>query len=253
MECNFQTLKFPAGEVHVRLLSIPERDVHVNFNFDNGSDDIVELLLLYNALKHCHIGIDELRIGYMPFGRQDRIAVKGESLSIEVMASLINSVKARRVIIIDPHSDVITALIKNCDVINQCDIFKPYFIGKNGFYLISPDGGALKKIYQLAKQVDCLGVIECSKTRDVKTGEISGVIVHSGDLSGRDCYIVDDICDGGKTFIEIAKILKLKNCGKITLMVSHGLFTKRIDVFDGYIDAIITKNGNLCECSDDII
>jgi ribose-phosphate pyrophosphokinase len=187
----------------------------------------------------------------MPFGRQDRVAVEGESLSIEVMASIINSLEAKRVIVTDPHSDVTPALIKNCVVIDQCDIFKPYFLGKTGFYLVSPDGGALKKIFKLVKQVDCHGVIECSKSRDVKTGEITGVIAHADDLSGKDCYIIDDICDGGKTFIEIAKVLKSKNCGRVTLMVSHGLFTKGLSVFDGYIDAIITSNGNLTECSDD--
>jgi Phosphoribosylpyrophosphate synthetase len=84
------------------------------------------------------------------------------------------------------------------------------FKDKKDFFLVSPDGGALKKIYKLAEKVDCLGVIECSKNRNIKTGEITTTKVYTDGRSvdGKDCYIVDDICDGGRTFIEIAKELK---------------------------------------------
>jgi ribose-phosphate pyrophosphokinase len=237
--------------MHVRLSSIPASDVHVSFEFKD-SDDIIELLLVANALKHCGVGIEKLRIGYMPFGRQDRVATDGDAFSLEVFAGLVNSIHANEVIVVDPHSDVTPALIQNCSIIKQCDVFRPYLTGQKDFYLISPDGGSLKKVYQLAKIVNTLGVIECSKLRDVKTGEITETVVHcSEDLGKADCYIVDDICDGGRTFIEIAKILKERNCGKIILMVSHGLFTKGIGVFKGYIDMVITSHGNMTDESDD--
>lgn len=81
------------------------------------------------------------------------------------------------------------------------------------------------------------------KKRNVKTGEITETTVHIDDLNGKDCYIVDDICDGGRTFIEIAKVLRRKNSGKIILMVSHGFFTKGKSVILKHIDSIFTQSG----------
>ena len=98
----------------------------------------------------------------------------------------------------------------------------------------------MKKIYKIAAHSHALGVIECSKIRDLNTGKILETVVHCNGLQGKDCVIFDDICDGGRTFIEIAKILKERDCGKIELRVTHGFFTKGLQVFDGLIDKIFT-------------
>lgn len=237
---HFTSFTFPTGERHVTLNRVSEEKVDIHFIFDNGSNDIVDLLLLSNALKHAQTKIGILRIDYVPFSRQDRVMRNGDALSIEVMADIINGVGAEEVEIIDPHSDITPILIKNCSVIKQCDVFEHKFTGVTDFYLVCPDGGALKKIYELAKKVNPIDVIECSKKRNVATGEISGVVVHANDLNGKDCYIVDDICDGGRTFVEIAKILKTKNCGRLILMVTHGFFTKGREELEKYFDDIIT-------------
>lgn len=237
-------MNFPCGETHVRILPRHYNSECIIFEYENDSE-IIELLLVCDALKRIGATIDAIGIPYVPFSRQDRIAVAGESLSLKVFCNLINSIGADTVEISDPHSDVTTALINNCRVREQHDLLAPYFKGKDGFNLICPDGGALKKIYKLADKVSCAGVIECSKIRNVKTGEISGVQVHAKHLERRDCYIVDDICDGGRTFIEIAKVLKTLNAGKIVLMVTHGFFTKGLEVFDGLIDEIYTRKGKI--------
>ena len=96
----------------------------------------------------------------------------------------------------------------------------------NQVLLISPDGGALKKIYKVSEYLGGVEVVECSKSRDVKTGKLSGFKVYSDDLEGKDCLIVDDICDGGGTFIGLAEELKNKNAGNLYLAVSHGIFNK---------------------------
>lgn len=241
---TYERFLFPAGEPHIRLTYSSFGAVDIDWEWSDLTE-ILDLMLIHNALKHSSTGINELTIYYMPFSRQDRVAVPGECLSIEVMANIINSLNAKSVKVYDPHSDVCTALINNCHVISQDDIFEPIIRDREDFYLISPDGGALKKIYKLAKRVKCIDVIECSKIRDVHTGEISGVRVHANDLDGKDCYIVDDICDGGRTFREIAKELKNLNPGKVTLCVSHGLFTQGLDVFKGLIDEIYTLKGKV--------
>lgn len=249
---EYEKFKFPAGEQHVRLknFSTGSRvsiiwEPSTNISTDI-SEEIIELLLLANAVKHASLKLEYLNIKYLPFGRQDRIAIKGECFSLEVMADLINSIGASVVTLVDPHSDVAPALIKNSVVESQDQVFENLFLDKEDFYLISPDGGALKKIYKLASKVNCCSdVVECSKLRNVTTGEITGVRVNYGDLGGKDCYIIDDICDGGRTFLEVAKELRQKNCGKVILCVTHGLFTKGLSVFDGIIDEIYTYEGKI--------
>ncbi len=239
---KFESLTFPCGERHIKIAAenLDERKGHITLLWES-SEDIIDLLLLVNAMKHAGISLCTLNIPYVPFSRQDRVCNPGEAFSLQVFADLINSCNAKYVLITDPHSDVVTALINNCGVVSQAEVFAKPLETMGDYYLISPDGGSLKKIYELAKVVDSLGVIECSKERDIETGKITKTIVHySGDLDGTHCIIVDDICDGGKTFIEIAKVLKIMGASPITLMVSHGFFTKGLEVFDNLIDEIYT-------------
>ncbi len=244
---EIESFKFPCGEVNVKVDTDYQRTVDVEFVFE-GSDSIMELLLACDAIKRqSRLGV--LHMDYVPFGRQDRVMNDGEALSLKVFCDLINGLGFKCVRVLDPHSDVTTALINNCHVTDQIDTFAPEInvdFPASLYYLISPDGGALKKIYGIAKATDPLGVIECTKERDVSTGDIKRTIVHHhGSLEGVDCIIVDDICDGGRTFIEIAKVLRSKGCGNITLCVTHGFFTKGIEVFDGLIDNIYTKKGKI--------
>jgi ribose-phosphate pyrophosphokinase len=244
---NFTYTKsyFPCGEMHIQMERIQGDSTYIEFDFTT-TEEVIELFLIVDAIRRALPSNPiHLNMAYVPFGRQDRVMKNGESFSLGIFTALINAMKFKTVNIIDPHSDVTTALLDNCNVIKQFQIFLPYFEGKNDFHLISPDGGALKKIYELAARVESSGVIQCTKDRNVKTGEITGTTIHSTSMQGRDCYIVDDICDGGRTFIEIAKELKKLNSGKIILMVTHGFFSKGLEVFDGLIDEIYTRKGRV--------
>lgn len=239
---TYNKFNFPVGEKHIEILK-NESVVSINWEYENDSE-VFEMLLLCDALKRIRVEIENLYIPYVPYSRQDRINKIGEPLSISVFCKIINQIEAKNVYVIDPHSDVTTALINNVIVKGQCDIFSDLLKDCRDSLLICPDAGALKKVYKISKMCG-LSVIECSKKRDTNNGEISGVVVHSEDLENKDCYIVDDICDGGRTFIEIAKALKEKNARKVVLMVTHGFFTKGIGVFDGLIDEIYTRKGNV--------
>lgn len=112
--------------------------------------------------------------------------------------------------------------------------------------LVSPDAGASKKIYKLAEQIGYKGdIITCSKDRD-KDGKLTKTIVPITDniiKSKKDYIIIDDICDGGATFINIAKELKkLYNCNKIYLIVTHSIFSKGFEELSKYFDGIYCTN-----------
>ena len=84
-------------------------------------------------------------------------------------------------------------------------------------------------------------VIQAQKMRNLKTGEIIKTEI-LGDVKGKKVLIADDICDGGRTFIELAKVLKNKGAVEVSLFITHGIFSKGLEVFEGLIDAIYTTD-----------
>lgn len=189
------------------------------------------------------IELSALIIPYFPAARQDRVMVKGEPLSVKVYADIINGLGFKKVIVFDAHSEVTPAVLNNCEAITN-HVFIKQVIEKIGVNvkLISPDGGALKKIYKVSEFLGGAEVVECSKSRDVKTGKLTGFKVYADDLNGQDCLIVDDICDGGGTFIGLAEELKKKNAGKLYLAISHGIFSKGFDELEKCFTHIFTTN-----------
>jgi ribose-phosphate pyrophosphokinase len=242
-EIIFQNFTFSGGEPHIKI--DPNFDVNQKITIThrlNSFNDLGLLCIAVDALRRMDVKDIELFIPYFPAARQDRVMIKGEPLSVKVYADIINSMQFNKVYVFDAHSEVTAALINNCDVIPN-HIFIEMVIKAigNNVKLISPDGGALKKIYKVSEFLGGVEVVECSKSRDVKTGRLSGFKVYNDDLQGADCLIVDDICDGGGTFVGLAEELKNKNAGKLYLAVSHGIFNKGFEVLDCF-EKIFTTN-----------
>lgn len=227
-EIQFESFTFSGGEPHIKINPNfdKSKDVTITHRI-NSFNDLGLLCLAVDALERMDVKLGSLIIPYFPAARQDRVMTKGEPLSVKVYAKIINSLNFNKVIVFDAHSEVTSAVLNNCIVITNNNFIEKVIheIGSD-LLLISPDGGALKKIYKVSEFLGGIEVIECSKSRDVKTGKLTGFKVYNEDLKGKDCLIVDDICDGGGTFIGLADELKKKNAGKLYLAVSHGIFSK---------------------------
>ncbi|XRE43877.1 Ribose-phosphate pyrophosphokinase, possible alternative form [Tenacibaculum discolor] len=242
IDYNFFT--FSGGEPHIKIISKLEKVAEVTITHRIQSfNDMGTLLLATNALKN--MGIKKLHVvlPYFPAARQDRLMVSGEPLSVKVYADIINAQNFESVTVFDPHSEVTPALLNNCKVIDNHKFIE--HITKqlsDNLLLISPDGGALKKIYKVAAYLQNYEVVECSKSRNVKTGQLTGFKVYAEDLQGKDCLIVDDICDGGGTFLGLAKELKAKNAGNLYLAISHGIFSKGFDELEKHFTKIFTTD-----------
>ena len=241
---QFESFTFSGGEPHIKILSdlnaIEEVTVTTRIQSFN---DFGLLLIAIDALRRMSIKTIHLFLPYMPAARQDRVMITGESLSVKVYADLINSLNLDSVTIFDPHSEVAPALLNNCKVISNHKFIEKVIADINSdVILISPDGGALKKIYKVSEFLGGVPVIECSKKRNVKNGQLEGFKVYEDDLAGKDCLIVDDICDGGGTFIGLAEELKKKNAGNLYLAVSHGIFNKGVEVLNQYFTKIYTTD-----------
>jgi len=195
-----------------------------------------------------------LTIPYVPYARQDRIAEAGESLSIGVMANLINSMGFKRVTIYDPHSDVTPALINNLEVVSLEQIVSRSelvtLVSEKEMTIVSPDAGAVKKVQKLAQKLNTTNLVIGSKVRDSLTGEITGTKIE-GDVEGKDVIIFDDICDGGRTFIELSKVLKKMSANEIYLYVTHGIFSKGLEVLKPYFTHIFSSFSFLKKAAED--
>lgn len=243
-EISFNAFTFPGGEPHIKITSpIPPGTAVAITHRVRTFQDMGLILMATDALRRMGVSEISLFLPYFPAARQDRVMVPGEPLSVKVYADLLNSLNLREVIVFDPHSEVTPAVLHQCRVITN-HAFIREVVGLTGgdLCLVSPDGGALKKIYQLSTSLDGMEVVECGKSRDVKTGKLKGFKVYADDLGGKDCLIVDDICDGGATFIGLAEALKQKNAGKLYLAVSHGIFSKGTEALLPHFEQIFATD-----------
>lgn len=247
IEVPVKHFTFKGGEeqVHIDTKFAPKGSigfVEITSKIKN-SCDVMTLLMLVDAcyrLENLHHHAEmTLNIPYVPYARQDRVMQSGEALSSRVFADLINGLGFDKVVIDDPHSHVISGMINKVRIRSQEELassFHDVLTGKNAT-IIAPDAGARKKAQKVAERF-CMPIIEAGKVRNVETGEITGTAVY-GDVEGRKCLIVDDIADGGRTFIALAQALKEKGAKRVILYVTHGIFSfgKQV-ILDGGVDEI---------------
>jgi ribose-phosphate pyrophosphokinase len=250
---NPRRMQFSGGEEHITITDValctyPTHIVEIHADLRNGND-IMALLMEADAWRR--LGAKELHLimPYIPYARQDRVCNPGEALSVKVFADLINAQKFDTVEVWDPHSDVATALLNNVFVREQQELlcaYRPIMGIHQDTVLVCPDAGARKKAYKNLTTLGLRNAAFADKRRDTLTGRILGTELSSTPAlwdQTQDHLIVDDIADGGMTFIELTKALRAAGVtGKISLYVTHGIFSKGLSVFDGLIDRIYTPN-----------
>jgi ribose-phosphate pyrophosphokinase len=264
-QLQYEHSTFPGGEIFFRL---DEPSIqHILMMHGNcevvitakiyDSQDLLRLIMAVDAIRgvsQTH-GLDPLQINlkmpYVPYSRQDRICSPGESFSLSAFCKLINSMRLKSVEVFDPHSTVTTALLnssyENMSAYENFIIDSVTHLGDTKFAAVSPDAGALKKVHGITKYLHkkcCIDgqIIVGAKVRDMSTGEILHTSVDRESLDGIDCVIFDDICDGGRTFVELARALKDRGAGRIGLVVSHGIFSKGLIPFVGLIDWVVSTD-----------
>jgi ribose-phosphate pyrophosphokinase len=236
--------KFPGGEIRVKINEPVYEEARIEAMLLN-SDDVMTLVMLTDALRELEVEKIRLTMPYIPYARQDRVCNPGEALSIRAFADIINSLNFASVVVFDPHSEVSSALIKRSIVTPRSQLMRQHeavynWICKGGWdtnpiYLVSPDAGSVKKSYEIAKVFpQFTGIIFAEKVRDVSSGNIVKTIVHNvpADINKAKLLICDDICDGGRTFIELANWFSDNHYTpqEINLYVTHGIFSKGTDV-----------------------
>lgn len=269
---KYEITKFPDGQQTLRILDEPEslrlyawlsKMERVDVKSRLASFRDLELIICATqALRELGIKNISLTVPYVMGARSDRkFNTGGINYIRTVIAPIINSQGYESVFVLDPHSDVIEACINNCKVTSNVDfaarqIHSLVYSEGDGYAssilnklsIISPDAGSNKKIKDVMKRVSTFNkenkatLINCDKTRELSTGKITGFEVFSNDVEGRHCVIVDDICDGGGTFIGLAAKLKDMGAASVYLVVTHGIFSKGIEPLLDFIDGVFTTD-----------
>jgi ribose-phosphate pyrophosphokinase len=272
---KYKAFKFPGGEIHfklsevaMRMLEILPNDEHIFVHARiNTAEQLLFLGIVLGTLNKDYGNPVDVYIPYMPYQQADRDFSEGECFSLLTIVKILDTYPRYSYTIFDPHSDVSPALLKLLgaahvvdnsqyikSVLNRLNTLKNtgaeegdehHWNYNQDLVILSPDAGAYKKIFKLCEKLGFTGRIECAnKFRPVGGGEPL-IRLSSDDFGGKDVLIIDDICVGGRTFVELAKLLRTKNAGRLHLAVSHGIFSQPLGSVNGlgsYFTTIFTTN-----------
>lgn len=270
--CTIQAYKFNDIWIGSQKHHFKEFTVQIKSRLNNWLD--LELIVAAVAsLRNLHIQHIELFVPYFLGARSDRKFEEGGNHYLKnVICPIINSLKLNKITVLDPHSHVLEALITNfakfdnkqlvefaladlyCPAMKNHPLFAAGLESEDrfgNFILISPDAGASHKIYKLAEKINYKGKIyTANKERDTE-GNLSNQAIpnyHNDRFEhmDKDVIIIDDICDGGRTFLNLGKIIKAERhqkCkGKTYLIITHGIFSAGFKELNKYFDGIYCTN-----------
>lgn len=255
-DIGYRISRFPDGQQTVDIIDsfINSEEVKIKSRF-NGFRDLELIICANKALVNQGASKVHLYVPYFLGARSDRKFQEGGINYLkQVVCPIVNSQKFKSITVLDPHSDVLEACLDNYNKVDNHILVKWALTdidNKNGansrICLVSPDAGAYKKIFDVAKRFNISNIITATKIRDLKTGNIISTEIPDLDIVDEKrelkYVIVDDICDGGRTFIELAKVIKaIRPDSKIYLVVTHGIFSSGLKPFKGFIDQIYTTD-----------
>ena len=236
---KYEIKEFSDGQVSAEI--IQGGDIRVRIKGTSYAD-LFEAAAVKNAFDSVHAMIKPkatatLEIDCLIGQRSDRRFEKQVSFDLKIIAAFINSMKYDRVNIMHPHSDATCILIDNAYAIKPTEYIGRALADMDATVMVSPDAGAYKYTYDIAEKLQ-MELVAANKVR------IDGepAITVQGDVKGKDCLIVDDIADGGRTFVALAKKLKEQGASKVCLYVTHGMFHYGFNELKEHIDHIYCTN-----------
>ncbi|MFB2604960.1 ribose-phosphate pyrophosphokinase [Rhizobium phaseoli] len=234
--CNY--LNVPLGKASVRRFADQEIFVEIQENVRGedvflvqptsypANDHLMELLIMIDAMRRSSARRITAVLPYFGYARQDRRASGRTPISAKLVSNLITEAGADRVMTLDLHAgqiqgffDIPTDNLYALPVLTR-DIKSQYDL--SNVMVVSPDVGGVVRARALAKRLDCLLSI-VDKRRD-RPGE-SEVMNIIGDVTGKDCLLIDDIVDSGGTLCNAADALLAQGASSVTAYITHGVLS----------------------------
>jgi ribose-phosphate pyrophosphokinase len=262
----FEKFYYPGGEMQVRLTqkgvdALEKADTVNVISQARTADQLVTLLHLDSAIYSViEFSTDyKLIISYLPYSRADRRFKKGDTCGLDVVCSMLRETGFHNIFTLDVHnpSMVFQDNIINVSAEHMIKRAMEMFV-KNawennfadaGLTVLFPDKGAADR-YEVPTEIGYnkrtwpVQVLYATKKRNPETGVFEGFDVPDvGEFKYENILIVDDICDGGGTFVGIADIIKSRSpLAYMGLYVTHGIFSKGMDIIFKFFNKIYTTN-----------
>ncbi|TNM63006.1 ribose-phosphate pyrophosphokinase [Aliirhizobium smilacinae] len=234
--CSY--LNVPVGKASVRRFADQEIFVEIQENVRGEdifviqstsfptNDHLMELLIMIDAFRRASAKRITAVLPYFGYARQDRKAGPRTPISAKLVANLITEAGANRVMTLDLHADQIQGFF---DIptdnlfavpILARDVKENYDLGN--VMVVSPDVGGVVRARSLAKRLGCQLAIVDKRRERAGESEVMNVI---GDVTGKDCLLIDDIVDSGGTLCNAAEALLKNGATSVTAYITHGVLS----------------------------
>jgi len=220
--------RFSDGEVTVELLqNVRARDAFiVQSTCAPTNDNLMELLIMVDALKRASARRITAVIPYFGYARQDRRPRSTRvPISAKVVANLLETVGVERLLTMDLHADQIQGFFDiPVDNIYASPVLLSDLKSKNhsDLIVVSPDVGGVVRARALAKQLGCDLAIIDKRRSAANESEVMHVI---GEIDGRNCVIIDDMIDTAGTLVKAAEVLKERGARSVYAYCTHAVFS----------------------------
>ena len=220
-----ETKIFPDGESKITLQKIPKKSVIlvVQSTYPPVDTNMLQALSIISQVRKISSRTFAI-IPYMGYARQDKQFLSREVITMSVVAKMLQSAGAKKVIVVDIHSN--TALnhfnipTENISAIPELAKYFKKLNLKNPL-VVSPDAGGSSRSKKFASLLKS-DFIVLKKHRDRKTGRVS-IQTTKADVQGKDLIIVDDMISTGGSVIKAAQFLKKQKCKRVFVACTHGL------------------------------
>ncbi len=225
---NTNIRRFSDGEIYIEVNeNIRGNSVFVIQSTSNpANDNLMELLLVIDALKRSSAKTITAVIPYFGYARQDRKVAPRTSISAKVVANLITNAGATRVVTVDLHAGQIQGFFDMpVDNLYTAPLFSKYIKKKlkaKNLICVSPDVGGVARTRDLANRIKAdLAIIDKRRPSPGKS-EVMNIL---GDVKGKTCIIVDDIIDSGGTIVNAVDALKKNGAIDVYVFITHGVLS----------------------------
>ena len=222
---------FSDGEIFVMLNeTVRGSDVFIlQSTCTPGNRHLMEMLIMIDAVKRASAGRITAVIPYFGYARQDRRARPRDPITAKLVANMITTAGANRVLTMDLHAPQIQGFFDiPVDVLSGHPIFVDYYERKFGaacseIVAVSPDVGSVSRARAFAKKLHMSLAIVDKRRPKPNESEVMNII---GDVEGRDCILVDDLVDTGGSLCHAAEaLIKVGKARKVYACSSHGVLS----------------------------
>ncbi|MEA3512491.1 MAG: ribose-phosphate pyrophosphokinase [Campylobacterota bacterium] len=219
--------RFSDGEINVNIAeSVRGKDIFIiQPTCAPANDNLMEILIIVDALKRSSAGTINAVIPYFGYARQDRKAAPRVPITAKLVADMLETAGVQRIITIDLHASQIQGFFNiPVDHLTGSVLFVDYIKEKNlkNPIIASPDVGGVARARAYAEKLGYDLVIVDKKREKANESEVMNII---GEVEGRDVIILDDMVDTAGTLTKAADVLKAKGATSVMACCTHGVLS----------------------------